>query len=243
MAGIDGAPRHLRVVSSQIELDDISGRVLFPSPAQGPWLPFLRIAETSTSGGGDDPEGHTHREEEVLNYIVEGRVEYEDDVGRRALLGPGSVELLTAREETRHKLMGAIEPTRTRWLSVVVRCVPEMGEPDHRAQVAHGPPPARRGDATLERLLVGPDSPVVSGAGLECVDIEFRKEGRCVCLIGRERRAVAYVFEGSGSVDGQLADAGAGALIDNVTEVSIQARTGTRVLLASAPRRQIETPS
>ncbi|MCI4347473.1 MAG: pirin family protein, partial [Thermoplasmata archaeon] len=217
-------------------LEDVAGRVLFPSPLQGPWLPFLRLAETVTTGGGDDPGGHSHFEEEVLNYVVDGRVEYEDEEGHRSVLEPGTVELLTAREEARHKLVGLKQNSLTRWLSVVVRCPRSAGEPSHRMQVAPGPIPTRVGEGPLERLLVGPGAAVESGAGLECVDIEFRQAGRCVCPIGGRRRAAAYVYEGSGTVDDQLVEAGAGRLMDNVAKVSIRAESGTRLLLASAPR-------
>jgi len=236
MAGAEEPSREFRVTSSRIELDDVSGRVLFPSPLQGPWLPFQRFADTLTTGGGDDPEGHTHREEEVLNYVIEGRVDYEDDAGHRSVLEPGSVELLTAREETRHKLMGPAPGPRTRWASVVVRCPASIGAPAHRFQVASGPTPIPSGEAALVRFLVGPDAPVASGCGLECIEIGFRAHGRYVCPVGGRRRVVAYVFEGSGSVDDQLLEVGVGALMENVTKVSIQAKSGTRLLLASVPR-------
>jgi redox-sensitive bicupin YhaK (pirin superfamily) len=239
MTGIEEPPRELRVVASRIELADVSGRVLFPSPVQGPWLPFLRFADTITMGGGDDPEGHTHLDEEVLNFIVEGRVDYEDDVGRASILEAGTLELLTAREETRHKLVGAKDGTRTRWLSVVVRVPAGSAGTSHRFQVAPCPTPIEIGEAAMIRFLVGPDAPVQSGAGLECNELEFRQDGQCDSPVGPERRAVAYVIEGSGSVGHQVLEVGVGALIENATKVSIRALSGTRLLLASAPRRPI----
>jgi redox-sensitive bicupin YhaK (pirin superfamily) len=239
MTGIEEPPRELRVVASRIELADVSGRVLFPSPVQGPWLPFLRFADTITMGGGDDPEGHTHLEEEVLNYVVEGRVDYEDDAGHASVLEPGTLELLTAREETRHKLVGSKGGTRTRWLSVVVRLAAGSGGSSHRFQVASCPAPIEAGEAAVMRFLVGPDAPVQSGAGLECNALEFRQDGQCDAPVGPERRAIVYVMDGSGSVGHQDLEVGVGALIENSTKISIRAHSGTRVLLASAPRRFI----
>lgn len=239
MAGMEEMPRELRVVTSRIELEDVSGRVLFPTPVQGPWLPFLRFADTITSGAGDDPEGHTHLEEEALNYVITGRVDYDDETGHRSVLGPGAVELLTAHEETRHKVMGGAQAPGTRWLSVVVRCPPASGASGHRFQVAPGPPPIPVSKTVEERLLVGPDAAVDSGAGLECVDLHFRKDGRCVCPVGAERRAAAYVFEGSGSIDRLPVEVGVGVLVENLTKITIQAKSGTRVLVASVPRRPL----
>jgi redox-sensitive bicupin YhaK (pirin superfamily) len=237
MAEMEESPRQMHVAPSRIDLSDVSGRVLFPSPLQGPWLPFLRFADTITAGGGDDPEGHTHLEEEVLNYIIQGRTEYEDNTGHRSNLEPGMLELLTAREETRHKLIGLKDVTSTRWLSVVVRLPRSYEGPSHRFQVTRAPAPLDLGEAAVERFLVGPESPVESGAGLAVTDLEFRKEGQCVCPIGSERRAVAYVVVGSAAVGSQPVQTGDGELIENAAKISIRANPGTRVLLASVPRR------
>ena len=235
MTGVGEAPREWRVVASRMDLEDVSGRVLFPTPRVGPWIPFVRFAETVTTGAGDDSEGHSHKREEVLNYIVEGRVEYEDDVRRRSVLEQGAVVLLTAREEAHHNLMTRPSP-RSRWLSVIVRVPTNLGGAPHAVQIATAPTPHQPEGGPVERRLVGRGAPIVSASGLECVDLEFSEKGRCRCPVGDGRRAVAYAYDGSGSVDGQVVEAGAGALIEDVNEVTVEAGAGTRVFLASAPR-------
>jgi redox-sensitive bicupin YhaK (pirin superfamily) len=236
VASLGGSPRGLKVISSQMDLEDVSGRVLFPSPNQGPWIPFLRVAETRMSRQGNGAEGHDHREEEVLNYVLEGLVEHEDDTGVKSLLEPGAVSLLTARVEGHHNLV-ARTPPAARWLSLSVRCPPTAGGPPHLVQLARGPIPTRVTGGTTERHLVGRGGAVASGSGLDCVELEFGAAAQCVCPVGRQRRAVAYVFEGSTRIGDHLVDAGAGALLESVAEVSFQAGPATRVLLASAPVR------
>jgi quercetin 2,3-dioxygenase len=235
MVQTDERPRELRVVASRMDLEDVSGRVLFPSMAQGPWPPFLRFAETVAAGERIGPDSHAHRGEEVLNYVLDGRVEYEDDNGVRTVLGPGTAVLLTAREEAHHDLVANQTP-RVRWLSVVLRIPAAAGGPTHRVQIANGPLPTRDGPARIERPLVGPHAPLASSAGLACTELELRAGGRYVMPLGRERRAVVYVFDGSAHVDDQPVEAGAGALLENATETSIRAVSDARLLLASAPR-------
>lgn len=231
--------RDLRVVASHIDLEGISGRVLFPTPTQGPWLPFLRYAETVTAGGGDDAEGHTHQDEEVLNYIVSGRAEYEDHDGRRSTLGAGTVELLLARDETRHMLKGENSKARTRWISIVVRGPRPPPVMARRFQIARTAGRVQTSGPTAQRVLVGAGSPLTSTVGLECKDLEFANPGRCVCSIPPGRRAVAYVFEGHGKVTGQDLPASTGVLLDNIETISIDAEKGSRLLLASVPRTGI----
>jgi redox-sensitive bicupin YhaK (pirin superfamily) len=155
------------------------------------------------------------------------------------VLEPGSFELLTAREETRHKLMGMSKDSETRWMSVVVRCPPLPGGPARRFQVVTTLSSIPVGDAAVVRFLVGEDAPAASGAGLECADVEFRAKGRCVCPVGAGRRVVAYAYRDSATIEGQPIDEGMGALIENATELSLEANAGTRVLLASAPRMML----
>jgi redox-sensitive bicupin YhaK (pirin superfamily) len=234
-----GGLRVLQVVSSRIDLDDTSGRVLFPSMVQGPWLPFLRFAETRTTRAENDPGGHPHRREEVMNYILEGHVEYEDDLGRRSLLGPGTVAFLTAGGEARHNLIVSSDAP-ARWLSVVIECPPSSGGPSDRVQIAPNPAPAPAGDGCIGRRLVGSGSPVLSRSGLACTDVELREGAQCARPLEQGRRAVAYVYEGSAWVDDRLVETGNGALLENATETTLRAETGARVLFASAPRSQVQ---
>jgi quercetin 2,3-dioxygenase len=222
-----------------MDLDDVSGRVLFPSPVQGPWLPFLRFAETATTGAQDDSGVHSHQGEEVLNYILEGRVEYEDDVGQRSLLDPGAIVLLTARTEAHHNLT-AKPPPRSRWLSVVVQYPLGVGAARHPVQIASKPNASRESEGSVERRLVGPGAPIASASGLECLEIQFREAGQCVCPIGPERRAVAYLFEGSGSIDGLRVDAGAGVLTENSRELEFRCTSASRLFIVTASRTAVQ---
>ncbi len=224
-----------------MDLEDVSGRVLFPSPEHGPWLPLLRFADTTTTRAGDPSEPHSHRREEVLNYVLEGEVEYEDDTGQRSRLGSGAVALLTAQETALHNLTPRAPP-RARWISLVVRCSSASGGPGHMVQIARGPLPARNGDGCVERRIAGRGGAVSSNAGLECAEIEFRAEGRCLGRVGRDRRAVGYLLEGSGRIDGAEIDVGQGALLEDTPEVEIRGRPGTRVILVSAPREDFGDP-
>jgi redox-sensitive bicupin YhaK (pirin superfamily) len=233
--GLREPPRDLRVVASHIDLEDVSGRVLFPTSVQGPWMPFSRFAETNATGSYST-ESHSHREEEVMVFVLDGRVHHEDEAGHVVVLEAGTVLLLTARQETRHNV-SAEPPSRARWLSLVVRCRSSRTGPPYRVQVAPGtrPPPLERDGA--ERNLVGHDSPVMSSSGLECRHIELAPGARCVCPIGPDRRGLAYVYDGSGAIEGLLVDAGAGVLFDGAREVNFESKSNTRILVASAPAR------
>lgn len=231
---IGESTRTVRVVASRIDLEDVSGRVLFPSMAQGPWTPFLRFAETVATGGGIDPEGHPHRDEEVLTYVLDGEVDHEDAEGSRTVLGAGSAVLFAARSETRHNLV-AHPGSRARWLSVVIRLPGGDVGPDHRVQFAPAPLPAGEKPGARERRVVGPGAALVASSALECTELELRANVRHTWSIGRGRRAVVYVLDGRATIDEQPVEISSGALLENATAVSLNTESGARLIVASAP--------
>jgi len=57
--------------ASEIDLEGVAGRVLFPSVHQGPWPRSKRFAE-SEGRGSSEPELHEHQLEADLNYVLAG---------------------------------------------------------------------------------------------------------------------------------------------------------------------------
>jgi hypothetical protein len=53
---------------------------------------------------------------------------------------------------------------------------------------------------------------------------------------------MVYAYDGSGSVEGRPVAAGAGGPFDHVRKVSFEAKTGTRILLVSAPESSSDVP-
>ena len=230
------SPRELRVVASRIDLGDVSARVLFPTPEQGPWTPFARFADT-TLARHDDPGAHPHRDEEVLTYVIEGNVREEEEGGRRASLEPDSIVLLAAvGNEVSHKLLLG-DGDRARWLSIVLSLRAAAGATPRTWQRAKVAPPVQTPDGMVERRIVSAEGPLHSAVGLECHEIELPSDRSCVCPIGSGRRGVAYPVAGAGDVDGRPVSEGVGALVEGVSSVVLRGCKGSRFLLATAPRR------
>ena len=70
--------------------------------------PFLLLDDFRN----DDPEAyqkgfpwHPHRGIETITYVLEGNVEHSDSLGNRGVLGPGSVQWMTAGSGILHQEM------------------------------------------------------------------------------------------------------------------------------------------
>ncbi len=225
--------RSLKIVHGEIDASDKTTSLLFPNHDQGPWLPFERMAETMTTSRTRLGR-HAHQAEEVVIYMVEGEVDHVDDSGRRDALTPGSVALLTAHEEISHD-MEMLKGKRARWLSLVVRLPWHTEPPPTSVQIKTAGDAKEGSDGTIQKPVVGPLARADSSSGLECTDIEFARTATGFFRLGRDRRAVAYVLNGSGMLDDVPIKSGSGALLENMSAVAIGGSPGYRIVLASVP--------
>ena len=76
--------------------------------------------------------------------------------------------------------------------------------------------------------------------GLECTDIEFARETDASFQIGRGRRGVAYILQGSGLIEKERVETGSGALFEGIGRLAFHGSQGYRVFLASVPVTKVE---
>jgi len=224
----------MAIVHGEIDASDVTTHLLFPTRDKRLFLPFERFAE-SVATSRKKGEMHPHVGEEVIAYVLEGSIDHEDGSGNHADLTQGSLLVLTAQDEIRHALR--MERGRTaRWLSVVVRLPPSAVQPTRSFQVLKPERPSAGSDGTIRTPLVGSNGPARTSSGLELVEIEFVKGGTAFLRMGRDRRGVAYALGGVGSIEDHALEPGHGALLENMSALSIHADPGYRVALASVPR-------
>lgn len=225
--------RRIVVVSSRIDISDVSARLLFPTQEQGPWLPFRRYAETIATSR-KKPGPHSHAHELVAVFVLEGNVEHEDSKKQRLSLATGDVVTLAAIQESEHQLM--IGKGRTaRWVSLVLALPESLNAPSPRVEHLRPTRPAPAADGTVQTELIGGKTGLREGTGLRWTDIEFVDAGTTFAHVGSDRRAVAYVVGGPGSIENRSTDTGEGMLLEGVAGVALTGSPGFRVLLASVP--------
>src|SRR5437870_4914592 len=225
--------RSLTVAHGEIDASDKTTSLLLPNRDHGPWLPFERFAETMTTSRTKLGR-HSHQAEEVVIYLVEGEVDHMDGSGRREGLTPGSVAVLTAHEEISHDLE-MLKGKRARWLSVVVRLPWHTEAPPTTIQIKTAGDATEESDGTVQKPVVGPLARADGSSGLEFTDIEFARQATAFFRSGRDRRAVAYVLDGSGMIDDVPLKSGSGALLENMSAVAIGGAPGYRIVLAAVP--------
>ena len=197
--------------------------------------PFLLLDEMGPieyrPGEAVGAPDHPHRGFETVTYVLEGEMEHEDSAGHRGSLRAGDVQWMTAGAGIIHSEM----PSRTLrenggrvhgfqvWVNLPARLklttprYQEIGAATiPRAQTADGRASARvvAGEALGARAVIDTHTPIIYQ------DWSLAQGGDVTLAVGRDHRALAYVFEGSvrigdsdgGAVigDGQMALLGAG---------------------------------
>src|SRR5207247_9681543 len=123
-----------------------------------------------------------------------------------------------------------------RWLSIVVRLPVTTEAPSTSLQILTASRPPAGSDGTVRTSLVGSNGPARTSSGLELIDIGFAKEATAFLRVGRDRRGIAYVLSGIGSVENHGLEPGHGVLLENMSGLSLHGEAGYRVALASVPR-------
>lgn len=195
----------------------------------------------------DDPEAykrgfpwHPHRGIETITYVLAGEVEHADSLGNQGVLGPGSVQWMTAgsgilhQEMPRGNSMGQMHGFQL-WANLPSSL--KMTAPRYQDIAARDIPEITDDDGTTVRVIVGSfwgkDGPV-DGVAAEpmYLDVSVPAFTRKTLPVDTYANAFAYIFAGSGRfVD---ASAPAGVLLEKEIagrEVNVRDLSGDRTLV------------
>jgi redox-sensitive bicupin YhaK (pirin superfamily) len=205
--------------------------------------PFLLLDDFRNDRPDDYRAGfpwHPHRGIETITYVLAGTVAHQDSLGNKGGLGAGDVQWMTAGSGILHQEMPAgdkqgrmhgfqlwanlpssLKMTAPRYQDIRAAEIPEVTDDDGtRVRVVCGDFRGKRGP--VEGVAADP----------RYLDIWVAPGRRKTLRVETERRAFAYVFEGSGSF--RSASEPFGVLTEKEIdgrEALIRERTGNRSLV------------
>ncbi|QBB72493.1 pirin family protein [Pseudolysobacter antarcticus] len=233
----DGAGVKLTRVIGSAELPDLD--------------PFLMLDEFGSDKPGDYLAGfpeHPHRGFETVTYMLAGRMRHHDNQGNTGLLGPGSVQWMTAGRGIMHSEMPEQEDGLMQgfqlWVNLPAR--DKMCAPRYQDIPADAVPLITPAPGVQVRVLAGSlgdiEGPVRAVATAPVyLDITLQPSTQFSVPLPREHSAFAYVFEGEAVIGDETAvQRGQLAVLSTGDAVTLTAsKNGARmILVAGQPLRE-----
>lgn len=183
---------------------------------------------------------HPHRGIETITYVLAGSVEHADSLGNTGLLGPGSVQWMTAGSGILHQEMpkgdraGRMHGFQL-WANLPSAL--KMSAPRYQDIAGKDITELQEDDGTIIRVVVGSwrgkKGPVDGiAADPQYLDVSMPANTRKHIPIDAYRNAFAYVFHGSASFKGASQPVGIKVEKElNGEELFMQDRSGNRTLV------------
>jgi redox-sensitive bicupin YhaK (pirin superfamily) len=217
--------------------------------------PFLMLdafrSEEAADYIGGFPD-HPHRGFETVTYMLAGRMRHGDNQGNVGLLGPGSVQWMTAGRGIVHSEMPEQENGLMSgfqlWINLPAR--DKMTAPRYQDIAPESIPVVARGDGVRVKVIAGQVDNVTGPAKAAAteptyLDITLPAGTAFTHTVPADHAAFAYVFEGTARIgdeasaetvrSGQLAVLGPGDVVHLAAEADGPARA---LLIAGRPLRE-----
>ena len=234
-----------KVLSGQPTTDGAGVRMtrVIATPALDSFDPFLLLDEFRSDDADDYIAGfpdHPHRGFETVTYMLAGAMQHKDNQGNTGLLGPGSVQWMTAGRGIVHSEMPQQEDGLM-WgfqLWVNLPASDKMTTPRYQDIPATDVPEVSAGDGVTVRIIAGELSGTtgpVSGVATDPRYFDVRApQGKALSIpVPESHNAFIYVYEGALGVSGTEVSQGQIALLGKGEEVAFIASRDTRALIVA----------
>ena len=203
--------------------------------------PFLLLDEFRSDDADDYIAGfpdHPHRGFETVTYMLAGAMQHGDNQGNTGLLGPGSVQWMTAGRGIVHSEMPQQEDGLM-WgfqLWVNLPASDKMTDPRYQDIPADDVPEVALDGGVSAKVIAGELASVtgpVSGVATDprYFDVRIPAGGNVSLPIPEGHNAFVYVYEGTATVGGDDVGRGHIALLDDGDAVSVAASEDAKLLL------------
>ena len=212
-------------------------------PALSELDPFLLLDEFRSDDPGDYIAGfpdHPHRGFETVTYLIAGRMRHADNKGHAGLLGPGSVQWMTAGRGIVHSEMPEQENGLLQGFQLWVNlpAARKMTAPRYQEIAATGIPEVALESGVRARVIAGSfagaSGPIDAAATTPLyLDLSMPAESALSIPVPAGHNAFAYVFEGGVAIAGTEVPTSALAVLGAGDTVAIRATAPARLLLVA----------
>jgi quercetin 2,3-dioxygenase len=186
----------------------------------------LRVMNEDVVAPGSGFPTHPHRDMEILTWILEGALEHRDNTGGSGVIRPGELQHMSAGRGVMHSEFNPSQKDSVHLLQIWL--LPERKGLDHSYEQLAFPDAELRGKF---HLVAGPEAPVTIRQDANLYIARLDKGADAKHSIASGRHAWVQVARGSVKLNGTALKAGDGAAISDESEIRVEAREPSEVLL------------
>jgi redox-sensitive bicupin YhaK (pirin superfamily) len=193
----------------------------------------LRVINEDRVQAGAGFGTHSHRDMEIISYVLDGELAHKDSMGNGSTLRPGDVQRMSAGSGVRHSEFNPDPGEPVHFLQIWIQPAQRNIEPSYEEK--RFAPEEKRGRL---RLIVSPDR--AEGSLLIHQDARiyaglFTGDERADLVVNKGRRIYVHVARGSLTANGVALEAGDALKVTDAAELHLDHAVGAEVLVFDLP--------
>jgi quercetin 2,3-dioxygenase len=189
----------------------------------------LRVINEDRVQPGRGFPPHSHRDMEIITYVVEGALEHKDSLGNGSIIRPGEVQRMSAGRGITHSEFNPSLTDPVHFLQIWI--LPEdLGlSPSYEQQTIDLS--AARGQFQLIASRQSAQAVVKLHQNADLSVSILQNGQKLLRSLGSRRSAWLQMVRGEVALNGLMLSAGDGAAIDGESEVKLEAQLSSEILL------------
>lgn len=189
----------------------------------------LRVINEDRVAPGHGFPTHSHRDMEIITYILEGGLAHQDSMGNGSIIKPGEVQRMTAGRGVAHSEANPSATEPVHLLQIWIMPNARNLEPGYEQKMYSDE--LKQGKLCLIASEDGRDGSVTIHQDADVYAVRLDPGQQVVHPLERKRKAWLQVARGAVSVNGVALDQGDGAAITDEDTIDISGRESSEVLL------------
>jgi redox-sensitive bicupin YhaK (pirin superfamily) len=176
---------------------------------------------------------HSHRDMEIVSYVLEGSLAHKDSTGTSSVIRPGDVQRMSAGTGVSHSEFNASKTDPVHFLQIWI--IPEKVGIPPSYEEKHFEPVDRRGQL---RLIASPnqaDGSVLLHQNVRIFSGLFDEGEHAALEVGSGRQSYVHVARGSLHVTGLHLEAGDGLKITDAGDIEFKEGEAAEIIVFDLP--------
>jgi redox-sensitive bicupin YhaK (pirin superfamily) len=193
----------------------------------------LRVINEDRIEGGTGFGTHSHKDMEIISYVIEGALEHKDSMGNETIIKPGEVQRLSAGSGIRHSEQNHLKDKTTHFLQIWITpektgIDPSYGQKSFENQFGCS-------DLVMVASQNGKNETVSLNQDVDMYVCKSQDYGEKHFKTYSHRHIWIQVIKGEVQVEGETLSDGDGAGIEGLEMLNIKWKEGTEFILFDLP--------